>query len=62
MAYGWPRQSRVIRRFTAEEDHEMTRLRITGASLKTIALRMGRRKSSIQLRLVALAKREEAEA
>lgn len=50
----------MVRRFSDAEDLRITDLRIAGAGLGTIARQVGRAKSSVQMRLVALAKRDEA--
>jgi hypothetical protein len=47
--------------FAPDEDRFITELRIAGASLRQIALKSGRWKSSIQIRLDWLAARDEAE-
>jgi hypothetical protein len=62
MTYGYPLQTRrPIRHFTDDEDVELTCRRIAGESLKAIAQHLQRRKSSIQMRLATLAKRDEAD-
>lgn len=49
---------RIRRAFTPGEDELIVRLRVGGMRLDAIAERVGRRKSSVQMRLDALAKRE----
>ena len=52
--------TRPLRRFTKAEDRAITIARIGGWSLGRIAKRVGRPKSSVQVRLQILAEREEA--
>lgn len=47
------------RRFTEAEDAQLEKLRVAGLSLAQIAKQMGRAKSSIQMRLVTLAKYDD---
>jgi len=47
------------RRFTEVEDAELEKLRVAGLSLAQIANQMGRARSSIQMRLVTLAKYDD---
>lgn len=51
---------RTISRFSSDEDQAMTALRIEGRSLGEIARKLARAKSSVQMRLVSLAKQQEA--
>lgn len=50
---------RVVRKFTEAEDEMMTDMRVDQMSLGQIAKLVGRAKSSVQMRLVALARRDE---
>jgi IS30 family transposase len=47
----------LVRTFTAAEDEQLSDMRVAGFSLKAIADQLGRGKSSVQLRLKALARR-----
>ncbi len=49
------------RRFSPGEDTLLESLRISGLGLRKIATRLGRGRSSIQMRLIALAVRDERE-
>jgi transposase len=55
-----PRRHKPHRPCTPEEDRAMTAMRLRGDSLRAIAAALGRGKSTIQLRLEALARREES--
>jgi hypothetical protein len=52
-------RTRTMRRFSADEDREIERMRIAGLSLAAVAVAVGRRKSSVQKRLDLLATRAE---
>ncbi|EXS71375.1 hypothetical protein BF95_03660 [Sphingobium sp. Ant17] len=47
------------RRFTETEDAQLEKLRVAGLSLAQIANQMGRARSSIQMRLVTLARYDD---
>ncbi len=58
-AASYQRCGRTVRYFSSAEDDAAERLRIDGNSLGAIARALGRGKSAVQLRLIALAKRAE---
>ena len=54
------RNGRPVRRFTPDEDWRLTRLACAGTPYREIAQRLGRPVNSVRLRLVSLARFEEA--
>jgi hypothetical protein len=60
MASAHDRRGKAGRPFTPQEDERLVALRVGGMTLDKIALALGRGKSSVQVRLVLLAKRDEA--
>lgn len=53
------RDGRLQRRFTASEDDQMLELEAQGLSLSAIAETMGRARTSVRIRLLTLALRED---
>ncbi len=47
------------RRFTEAEDAQLEKLRVAGLSLSQIADQMGRARSSVQMRLITLARYDD---
>lgn len=56
------RGDHLVRRFTPEEDREIERLDHAGATYQAIGRALGRRRNSIQGRLMTLARRQERNA
>jgi IS30 family transposase len=54
-----PPATRIVRRVTPAEDARIEALRVQGRSLAEIARALGRGKSTIQVRLLLLARRAE---
>lgn len=55
-------KTETVRYFSEHEDITMTAARIAGWSLGDIALQLNRPRSSVQMRLIALARKEERDA
>lgn len=53
------RGDHIVRRFTPDEDAELTKLAVEGHRIAQIARRMGRHKRSIAGRMMTLARKEE---